>query len=47
MAFVEDGRYCDTLPNLTRYRKVLRGSVRTGQKQIDCLDFLIYKLKKL
>ena len=47
MALVEDGRYCDTLPILTRYRKALPGSVRTGQKQIDCLDFLIYKLKKL
>ncbi len=45
MALVEDGRYCDTLPILTQYRKTLLGSVRTRQKQIDCLDFLIYKLK--
>lgn len=47
MAIVEDGRYCDILPILTRFRKTLLDSVRIGQKQIDCLDFLIYKLKKL
>ncbi len=28
------------------YRKELLGSVRTGQKQMDCLGFLVYKLKR-
>lgn len=46
MTFVENGCYSDMLPILTQYRETLLGSVRTGQKQIDCLDFLIYKLKK-
>lgn len=46
MAFVKEGRCSEMLSILSRYRKALLGTVRTGQKQIDCLDFLIYKLKK-
>lgn len=47
MVYMEKGRYSDLLPILSRYRETLLGAVHRGQKQIDCLDFLIYKLKKL
>lgn len=47
MALFTSGRYADMIPVLTQYRETLLGSVRTGQKRIDCLDFLVYKLRKL
>lgn len=47
MAFVEEGRISEILPILTQYKAILLHSVHTGQKQIDCLDFLIYKVKKI
>ena len=45
MAFVEKGRFPDILPMLTRHRKMLLGTVYKGQRRIDCLDYLIYKVK--
>lgn len=47
MAFLKEGRIAEILPILTQYRVALLHSVHTGQKQIDCLDFLIYKVKKI
>lgn len=47
MAFVKEGRSAEILPILTQYKATLLHSVHTGQKQIDCLDFLIYKVKKI
>lgn len=46
MLFVEEERYADMLPILKQYRETLLDSVRAGQRRIDCLDFLIYKLIK-
>ncbi|MCD2491744.1 hypothetical protein LQE92_03780 [Lacrimispora sp. NSJ-141] len=46
MAFAESGDMGGMLPILTRYRSELFGTVRSGQKQIDCLDYLIYKIRK-
>ncbi len=46
MSFVGNGRIVDMLPILTKQRKCLLDSVHKVQKQIDCLDYLIYKLKK-
>lgn len=46
MSFVDNGRIADMLPILTKHRKCLLDSVHKGQKQIDCLDYLIYTLKK-
>lgn len=46
MAIVKNGNCSAMLPILTQYRAKLLSTVRSGQKQIDCLDFLIYKLKK-
>lgn len=45
MALVEKGDFLGMLPILISYRKALLGTVRTGQKQIDCLDYLIYTIK--
>lgn len=46
MLLVKEGRFDDILPILSRHRKGLLDSVHAGQKQIDCLDYLIYSMKK-
>ena len=46
MSFVKNGKAHGILPILTEYRGNLLGQVRLEQKQIDCLDYLIYKLQK-
>lgn len=46
MLLVKEGRIFDMLPILTKHRKCLIASVHKGQKQIDCLDYLFYSLKK-
>ncbi len=45
MALVAEGRYSDLFPILAQYRRALLDTVHDGQKQIDCLDFLVYKIK--
>lgn len=42
MSFVDNGRITDMLSILTKHRKCLLDSVHKVQKQIDCLDYLIY-----
>lgn len=46
MLLVKEGWIFDMLPILTKHRKCLLDSVHKSQKQIDCLDYLIYSLKK-
>ena len=46
MAFTKEGRFADMLPILIGHRKTLLGSLHKSQKQIDCLDYLLYKIKK-
>ena len=46
MTLVERGDFGGMLPILISYRKTLLGTVRTGQKQLDCLDYLIYTIQK-
>lgn len=46
MKLVKEGKTKDILPILTEYRTALRNSIRAGQKQIDALDFLIYRVQK-
>lgn len=46
MSFAKNGNTEGMLPILTKYRSALLGAVRCGQKQIDCLDYLIYKIQK-
>lgn len=46
MAFIKEGQLLDMMPILRKHRNALLDSVHKGQKQIDCLDYLLYKLKK-
>ena len=46
LALVKEERQADILPLLSRHRTSLLNVVRTGQKQIDCLDFLVYSVEK-
>lgn len=46
MSFVKKGDAYGMLQILKKYRSSLLGAVRSGQKKIDCLDYLIYKLQK-
>lgn len=46
MALVKKKDYSGLLPILFGWRDTLLGTVRLGQKQIDCLDYLIYKIQK-
>lgn len=46
MSFLESGDAGDMLPLLKKYKCGLLGKVRKEQQQIDCLDYLIYKLQK-
>lgn len=46
MALFQSGNLRGILPLLSNYRKDLLSTVRSGQKKIDCLDYLIYKIQK-
>ena len=46
MAFVKEGQLLDMMPILKRHKHALLDSLHKAQKQIDCLDYLLYKLKK-
>lgn len=46
MTFVKAGRHAQILPILFSYRATLLETIRCGQRQIDCLDFFIYKIQK-
>lgn len=46
MDFVRNGNYGGLLAILSGHRKALLTEVRLGQRQIDCLDYLIYKIQK-
>lgn len=46
IALFQSGNLRGILPLLSNYRKDLLSTVRSGQKKIDCLDYLIYKIQK-
>ncbi len=46
MVFTKEEQIKDMLPILVRHRKALLDSLHDSQKRIDCLDYLLYKLKK-
>ena len=46
MALFQSGNLRGILPLLSNYRKDLLSTVRSRQKKIDCLDYLIYKIQK-
>jgi len=47
MVLVKESQISDMLQILTGYRKTLLCSLHKKQKQIDCLDYLLYKIKKI
>lgn len=42
----KDSKYAELLPFLFQHKEELLASLHQVQKQIDCIDYLIYKLKK-
>ncbi len=46
MPLVKRENYCGLLPLLLAHRNTLRSELRRSQKQIDCLDYLIYQINK-
>lgn len=42
----KEGKKSEMVPVLSDYRKKLLERVRKGQKQIDCLDYLVYRIKR-
>ena len=46
MQFVEEGQCAGMLPILLQHRTFLLHLIHKSQKQIDCLDHLIYCLKR-
>lgn len=45
MSVIQTGNWAKALLILSQYRTSLLGTVRIGQKQIDCLDYFIYKIQ--
>ena len=46
MEFAKAEQWNRILPLLSKQRSNLLDSVHYGQKQIDCLDFLVYSINK-
>lgn len=46
MLLAKDGNGVEMLPILKKHRKCLLDLIHKGQRQIDCLDYLIYALQK-
>ena len=46
MTYIREGKKADMLRLLSRHKERLLKTVRQGQKEIDCLDFLTYRLEK-
>lgn len=46
MSLAKEDKKTDILRLLSGHREALLNTVHAGQKQMDCLDFLTYTLKK-
>lgn len=46
MDLAKEQKQADILPLLSHHRAALLKTVRMGQRQIDCLDFLVYSVEK-
>ena len=46
LAYLNDGRYAVGYPLLRKLRSRLLNIVHEEQKKIDCLDYLVYQMKK-
>lgn len=45
IALIKNGRNAEFLRKLTDHRRDLLERLHTDQKQIDCLDYLIFQIK--
>lgn len=46
ISFEEEGNLQKQLHLLSEHRKQLLDEVHRGEKQIDCLDYLVYQMQK-
>lgn len=46
MLLLQEGKKSDMIPVLSNHRKNLLEAVHGEQKQIDCLDYLIYRIQR-
>lgn len=46
LACLDTGQKKELLKRLEKHRKGLLGKVHRGQKQIDCLDYLVFQIGK-
>ena len=46
VALTQGERTAEVIRILSRHRRTLLDTVHQGEKQIDCLDYLVYKLEK-
>lgn len=46
MDFAKSGEWNKLTKHLTERKKVMLKQLHIGKKQIDCLDFLVYQIKK-
>ncbi len=46
MALAQEKKQADILPVLSRHRAELLNTIHAQQRQINCLDFLVYSVQK-
>lgn len=46
MDYARKGEWKKLLPVLAQHKKTLLDQIHSGEKKIDCLDYLIYQLNK-
>ncbi len=46
LAFMEQGKTAELLKRLEEHRRGLLGKVHEEEKQIDCLDYLVYQITR-
>ena len=46
LCFFQERKFTEVLQALAAHRAELLEEIHGGQERIDCLDFLIYKIKK-
>lgn len=46
MDFAKEGRLSEMVLELKKHRNHLLDALHKDQKQIDCLDYLLYRIKK-
>lgn len=46
VALTQEEKTAEVLRILSRHRQTLLDTVHWGEKQIDCLDYLVYTIKK-